>query len=176
MSIDSESKKSWYLVYCKQRQESIAQENLQRQHYETYLPFIKTLKRKRGQGLVEHTEPLFPRYLFIKLGEGIDDWAPIRSTIGVSGLVRFGHITAKVPDSLLAAVRASCDDEGFYNYLPQQLQNGESVRIIEGLFAGYEAIFLAPTGRERAEIMLNTVCESQTRLEVPQAYLERISL
>jgi len=42
--------------------------------------------------LSEIEESLFPRYLFVQLDIGPQglDWGPIRSTMGVSRLVRFG--------------------------------------------------------------------------------------
>ena len=36
-------------------------------------------------------EPVFPRYLFVRLDFGVTNLAPIRSTLGVSDLVRFGE-------------------------------------------------------------------------------------
>lgn len=77
--------KSWYLVHTKIRQEAVALANLQRQGFECFLPLIWVEKLRRGNLQVVQ-EPLFPRYLFIRLGMGAESqsWAPIRSTLGVS--------------------------------------------------------------------------------------------
>ena len=90
---------AWYLLYSKPRQEGVAVENLKRQGYETYLPLIRTRRRRQGQ-YVSLVEPMFPRYLFIHLSDQTDNWGPIRSTLGVSGLVRFGDLPAQVPGRL----------------------------------------------------------------------------
>lgn len=59
----------WYLVHTKPKQEKYALENLQRQGYECYLPLL--LSERIRQGILMVTdEPLFPRYLFIRLGQG----------------------------------------------------------------------------------------------------------
>ncbi|MDR1889022.1 MAG: hypothetical protein LBQ81_06550, partial [Zoogloeaceae bacterium] len=52
-------------------------------------------------------EPLFPRYLFMRLGQGdsAKSWTPIRSTKGVSRLVSFGAKPAKVDDDLIELLR-----------------------------------------------------------------------
>ena len=85
-----------------------AQENLERQGYECYLPtFSKEKLLQSGVAIAD--EPLFPRCLFIRLGQGHTDqsWTPIRSTKGVSRLVRFGLNPAKVHDGLIDCLRAT---------------------------------------------------------------------
>ena len=79
---------NWYLIHTKIRQERVALENLERQGFECFLPLIRAEKLRRGQLLVVQ-EALFPRYLFIRLGTGLESqsWSPIRSTVGVSRLV-----------------------------------------------------------------------------------------
>ena len=84
----SEMRKAWYLIYTKPRQERYARENLERQGYEVYLPLIRDRRRRKGR-YVETVDALFPRYLFIHLDQDTDNWSPIRSTFGVSGLGLF---------------------------------------------------------------------------------------
>ena len=65
---------NWYLVHTKPRQEGIALDNLMRQDYECYMPTLPVEKiRKSALTLVE--QPLFPRYLFIRLGQGLHESA-----------------------------------------------------------------------------------------------------
>ena len=54
----------WYAVFCKPRQEAVAEENLQRQGFHVYLPRTRIRHRRRGQW-VNAIEALFPRYVFI---------------------------------------------------------------------------------------------------------------
>ena len=57
---------SWYLVPTKPRQEKTALINLELQGYECYLPMLSAEKlRQRVLSVID--EPLFPRYLFIRL-------------------------------------------------------------------------------------------------------------
>lgn len=81
----------WCLVHTKPRQEKCALDNLQRQGYLCYLPTMPWEKLRQGLLTVAY-EPLFPRYLFIRLGQGdsAKSWAPIRSTKGASRPVIFG--------------------------------------------------------------------------------------
>ncbi len=143
--------KKWYLLYTKPRQEKIALQHLQNQAYEVYLPLIQVEKIRQGvRGLVE--EALFPRYLFVQLDEaGSQSWAPIRSTVGVSQLVKFGHRFAEVSQDLVAWVH----DHAKLVKLAPELKRGDVVTITEGPFRGMDAIFKTYDGEKRAILLLN---------------------
>lgn len=67
----------WYVMYTKPRQESVALDNLQRQNYTVFYPQARVLKRKAGKGSTAVVEPLFPRYMFVRLEVGVDDFFQI---------------------------------------------------------------------------------------------------
>jgi len=143
---------SWYVVHTKIRQEALAMTNLNRQGFECYIPMIKMEKLRRHKAtLVE--EPMFPRYLFIRLdssGSG-PSWSPIRSTVGVSQLVRFGGQPAVVDAKLIALLR-SREQVG----QPERLfKSGEKVVVADGPFAGIEAIFKTADAESRSMILLD---------------------
>ena len=120
----------WYLVHTKPRQEKCALENLHRQGYQCYLPTLPSEKLRQGLLMVAD-EPLFPRYLFIRLGQGdsAKSWAPIRSTKGVSRLVSFGIEPARVDDDLIELLRTQ---ETSVQTEPERLfKQGERVRLTE---------------------------------------------
>jgi transcriptional antiterminator RfaH len=128
----------WYLVHTKPRQEKFVFDNLDRQGYQCYLPMIPSEKLRQGL-LTVADEPLFPRYLFIRLGQGdsVESWAPIRSTKGVSLLVNFGIGPARVDDVLIELLRTQ---EASIQTQPELLfKTGELVRLTEVPFAGIEA-------------------------------------
>ena len=154
MSGSSPPLKSWYLVYTKPRQEQTARHQLERQGYPVYLPMTQR-SRKRGSRRVPAIEPLFPRYLFIQLDTCRDDWGPIRSTVGVSSLVRFGQEPASVPDALINLLRARESDTGLHDWVEAGFRTGQPVRVVEGVMQGYEGIFVAASGRERVVVLLD---------------------
>ena len=160
----------WYLVYTKARQEEVARQNLERQGYETYLPRIRQRRRRRGKA-VSVIEAMFPRYLFIKLTSGIDNWGPIRSTLGVSNLVRFSHTAARVPDILITTLHQQEDSNGIQKLPDIKLEKGDRVQIIDGPLAGYEAIFAARSSKERVVVLLDIVGK-HTRANVALSDLE----
>ena len=149
-------KRSWYLVYTKPRQENLAQEHLERQGYETYLPQIYQTRRRNGR-YVKTVEAFFPRYLFIHLDSETDNWAPIRSTIGVSKLVRFDNIPAVVPDQLIQALQSNGDENGIQRLMQKNLERGDKVTIIDGPLAGYQGIYQQQNSAERVAVLVDLV-------------------
>jgi transcriptional antiterminator RfaH len=162
--------RTWYLVYCKPRQESVARENLARQGYEIYLPFMRDVRRRQGKR-VSLIAPMFPRYLFIHLNRETDNWAPIRSTLGVVSVVRFGRTAARVPDDLLVMLRSREDAQGIQILPVEEYKPGSRVRITQGGFAGYEGIFQAASGRDRVTVLLD-VLGRKARATVDSASIE----
>lgn len=143
---------AWYLVHTKVRQEMVALHNLERQGYPCYLPQLKVEKRWHGR-VQWVTEPLFPRYLFIRLGSGLGarGWGPIRSTIGVSRLVTFGHAPPRISDEVVAAIQHDLAHE------PAQRRcfaAGDAVQIMEGPFKGLEAVYDMADGQARALVLI----------------------
>ncbi len=163
---------AWYLVYTKAQREHIAFEQLERQHYHCYLPMHRVNKRIRGNHrLIE--VPLFARYLFVRLDLSKDNSAPIRSTIGVSHLVRFGTQLASVPTEFISYCQQRWQQP---NVAPTAalFEPGDPVQIMAGPFAGYDAVFRQAQGSERALVMLN-IAQSFTQLSVEQACLDKVA-
>lgn len=152
--LDSGSVPSWYVVCCKPRQESVAQENLQRQGFEVYLPRIMARRRKQSRW-VDAIEMLFPRYLFVRVDRQRRSTASIRSTRGAVGLVRFGLEPAVVPDRVIEAIRAREDAAtGLHDQLRLAFRAGETVTMLEGPFTGIDGIFANEDGDERAILLI----------------------
>ncbi len=149
------SAERWYAVYTKPNGESIAEVNLERQGFVVYLPRLKQARRRRGRW-VGVVEPLFPRYLFVRLEMQRDNIAPIRSTKGVTGLVRFGLEPAPVPEGFVESLQAAADEDTGCQVIDcTMFKKGDEVRILNGPFAGYNAVFQSANGEERVIILLN---------------------
>ena len=148
--------KNWYLIYTKPQKELVARENLERQGYEIYLPMARLRRRRMGKGTTR-IEPLFPRYLFIHLDTKTDNWSPIRSTLGVSNLVKFGMYPSAVPEALIELLCDRCDEEGIQDITPDEYKEGEAIRVMEGPMTGLEGVFLAKTSSDRVMVLLDIV-------------------
>ena len=138
-----------------------AAENLRRQAFEVYLPNIKQGHRLRGQWQ-EKIEPLFPRYLFIRLNLGEENIAPIRSTHGVTKLVSFSGQPATVPDPFIDALTQVSDpDTGLIHPEKDLFEAGATVTIMDGPLHGLEAIFKVHDGEQRSIILLELLGKLQ---------------
>jgi len=162
---------NWYLVYSKPRQELCSLENLERQGFECFLPLISVEKLRR-KVIVVVQEPLFPRYLFIRLDASQEgrSWNPIRSTTGVSRLVTFGQMPAKVDDQLVEIIRSTVSDASVRQ---RHFEPGELVRINDGPFAGLEAVYQMPDGEARIMVLID-ILSKKVSLSIEPPSLSKI--
>lgn len=165
--------KSWYLLYAKPRQEKVAVENLQRQEYSVYFPQVSLWRTRRGVRQLA-IEPLFPRYLFIHLDSHTDNWAPIRSTLGVMSLVKFGIEPARVPDQLIDFLKSRQNADGLHEWAQPVLEIGKRARVVSGPLAGYEGILIAKSSRERVVLLMDLV-GSQIRAKLNPDQIEPVA-
>ncbi|MGX9863175.1 MULTISPECIES: transcription/translation regulatory transformer protein RfaH [Pseudomonas fluorescens group] len=160
---------NWYLLQCKPRQDERAQLNLQQQNYSTFRPQLMSERSIRGKRQ-RILESLFPGYVFIQLSRD-DNWAPIRSTRGVSRIVEFNHVPARVDEDVIAQLRERSQESIGFPAEPT-LKPGEPLQIVQGPLSPLEGVFLSMQGDERVMILLNFL-NRQQHVSVPLSYLER---
>jgi transcriptional antiterminator RfaH len=156
----------WYVGYTKPRQEGRAAENLLRQGFECRVPVIRAQRRVR-RDVVWQEEAMFPRYLFLRPAPCGAPLERVRSTLGMSGLVRFSGVPATVPHDVVEhlVLLGTERREAFF-------RAGEAVRLVDGPLAGLEAVFECPEGEERAIVLLEFLQRTQ-RVTVPVRALVR---
>ncbi len=164
---------NWYLVHTKPRQEKCALDNLQWQGYECYFPVMPAEKLRLGK-ISTVQQPLFPRYLFIRLGQGpsAQSWTPIRSTKGVSRLVTFGNTPAKVDDALIALLRSH--EESAQAEPGRLFKTGERVRITSGAFTDIEGIYQMMDGDQRVMVLIELMSKS-VKISVAPSALQKLA-
>jgi transcriptional antiterminator RfaH len=157
----------WYLVHTKPSREATAQLNICRQGYESYLPRLLGTVRRKGR-LVERVVPLFPRYLFVRLEEGSQSLAPVRSSVGISDVVRFGTDYAVVPEKVICDLRAREEPlSGLHRVVGNEpFVRGAPVRLSMRPFDGLEGVFVCHDGAERVTVLLSLLGQ-ETRVCVP---------
>lgn len=162
---------AWFAVLTKPRAESLASQHLARQGFEV---MDCRLRRTRpgSQGLRTQVEPLFPRYLFLRSCASGQRLGPVRSTRGVSGVVRFGSRTPIVPDTVIDAIRARQDEQGYVHLDPPGLAQGDRVRVTEGPMCGLEGIFEDTCGTERVRLLIH-VLGAPVHVTLPRSQLAR---
>jgi len=163
----------WYLLVTKPHKDAYAEEQLNNQGYTTYRPLVNHKKKVRGK-IKEVEESLFPRYIFIQLKTGVDNWSSIRSTRGVLNIVRFGAEFAKVPEALIQKLQESEDANKKLAKDLDRFKGGDRVVIEAGPFIGIEGVFKQYKGDERVIVLLN-VLQQATKLEIPLLDIEIVA-
>jgi transcriptional antiterminator RfaH len=165
----SSDESGWYVVYARPRQEARAMENLSNQGFNCFLPAIH-VERLRGGPRAMISEPLFPRYLFVYLEAGRSNWSAIRSTRGVSHLVQFGGVAARIPSALIDALT---EQPALNKAL---FDAGDQLKVIDGPFVGFEAevlrLYEAPDGEARVMVLMDILTRPQ-KISLPASAVRK---
>ncbi|WP_372628222.1 transcription/translation regulatory transformer protein RfaH [Arsukibacterium sp.] len=147
-------KDTWYLLYCKPRQEQRAQQHLANQGFNSFVPLLTVNKLKAGKQ-VKVTEPMFPRYLFLQISSEQLNLSSIRSTRGISDFVRFGQQLAQVPAGLIASLNLQQLAQQQQENNNQPFKAGDPLTVLNGPFSGIEAVYQLAEGDKRSVVLLN---------------------
>ncbi|MGH8046106.1 MAG: transcription termination/antitermination protein NusG [Chthoniobacterales bacterium] len=146
----------WYCVRVRPKQESVSARMLRSETgIEVFCPFIR-FKRARRAGTMWVTEGMFPGYLFGRFSFA-ESHRHIMSISGVTTIVRFGGRPAIVPDEIVAELRSHVTDEETI-VIPQPVEPGTEVKIVQGAFKGVKAVVsrVLPA-RERVAVLLEVL-------------------
>jgi transcriptional antiterminator RfaH len=150
----------WYLAHTKPQRETLAEEHLQRQGYLVQLPLVRRVARRKIS-----LEPLFPRYIFFKPSSPQQSLSPVRSTHGVSTIVRFGPELAVLSDDRCAAIMAyaQSQQEGGVEALldVQGIRVGQKVLVNSGAFAGLEGL-VSRVAKDRVMVLMSLLGKERT--------------
>ena len=164
---------SWFAVYTKPRQEHIALLNLGRQSFECFLPMAENPYQRRSKKNQPRCEPLFPRYLFLNAIPEVQNLATVRSTRGVVGLVRSGYELIRVCEPIITGLKARINpDTGLIPLEPVTLNDGDTVRVFDGPFAGLQGVLQERCSATRSLLLLNLLGTEAT-VEVDSMLLQR---
>lgn len=154
---------SWFLAQLKPNCASIADKNLKRQGFRTFLPMEEETRQKGGK-YVTAMRPLFPGYIFVAFDAARGVWRTVNSTYGITRLVSFGKEPTAVPRDLVSELMQRCDTTGKL-LSPKLLTPGDQVTLTKGPFANFAAKVekIAP---DRRVWVLMEVMGGQTRIAV----------
>lgn len=162
----------WYAMRSKPRKEESLWRQLRAREVEVFYPRIKV---QPVNPRARKVRPYFPGYLFIRAdleetGLSTFRWMPFSV-----GLVTFGGEPAHVPDSLIHAIRRRVEEiNAAGGELFDGLKKGDVVKIKEGPFEGYEAIFDARLdGAERVRVLLKFLSDRNVPVELRASQIER---
>lgn len=167
-----ESPAAWYVAYTESRLEQLASLNLQQQGFLTYLPMYRGIPKRSVKSTATtpgktaaSLEPMFPRYLFFKPASQKQSISSVRSTRGVSAVVRFGSYFAQVQPETLAALRHH-EELGALQAPPDRMlpQRGSRVKLLDPALNGLEG--LVDSVSAQRVIVLMEILGRQTRVRL----------
>ena len=144
--------KHWYLIQFKPNSYRLAERNLHRQGFETFLPMQKITRRKASR-FVSDLKPLFPGYMFVSVKSELAPWRTINSTIGVSRLVSFDGTPKPLPLPLISSLMLRCDTSGTL-LPPKTLNVGDTVDVLSGPFANFVATVEKVDAKQRVWLLM----------------------
>lgn len=154
---------NWFLAQIKPNCANVAQKNLKRQGFETFMPLEEETRQRNGKFSCT-IRPLFPGYIFVAFDVTRGLWRTINSTYGITRLVCFGNEPTAVPSDLVQQLKLRCDARS--NFLPSNLlESGDQVTLTKGPFASFVAEVEKITPDERVWVLME-VMGGQTRVAV----------
>ena len=111
----------------------------------------KTIRHARQYKTVK--SPFFPRYLFVKLDLKKDRWRSVNGTFGVSSMIMRGEQPKPVPHGIIENLIRITDANGIISF-EQELQIGNSVRVLSGPFANLVGELITVDDSGRVKVLL----------------------
>ena len=159
---------NWYAIRSHPRKEESLWNQILSQGLDAYYPHMRV---KTVNPRARKIRAYFPGYLFVKAdlaltGLSTFQWMPFSV-----GLVSFGGEPAVVPEALIQAIRQRLDaiEKAGGEHLKdlEGIRSGDQVKVLEGPFQGYEAIFDARIpGSERVRILLKMLNQRSLPVEM----------
>ena len=155
----------WYALRSKPRKENALYQQTLSRGYNVFYPQIRANPVNPRACRVK---PFFPGYMFINMDIGSVGLSTFRWMPYSVGIVCFGGEPSSVPDFLISEISQRTE---LLNQSAQDTQlpfnHGDQVRIDEGVFEGYEAIFdEGLSGGKRVRVLLELLNGRHVRLEL----------
>jgi len=144
----------WVCLFSQPHRERLALGSLSQAGFEVYLPLYQKLVLRSGKR-VPMRVPLFPRYLFARAGSGEASLATSYRMRGVSSFASRTLEQSLVSEKIISAIRARHDEDGDVVLDLASIKPGQLVKILDGPFAGLQAVFAEPDDRKRSYILLD---------------------
>jgi transcription antitermination factor NusG len=147
---------SWYGIRTRSNHEKVISALLDSRGYEQYLP-LHRVRRHWSDRVVVSEQPLFPGYVFCRFDP--NKRLGIITIPGVVTVIGFGRKLAPIADSEIEAVRTVLESG-----VPVQtcgfLQEGQRVRVKQGVLTGVEGVLLKRKSQWRLVISVTTLHRS----------------
>lgn len=127
----------WLIVQIKPNSYDLANRNLERQGFETFIPKMKVTNKINNKFITKEAY-VFPGYIFVAFNPFISMWQKINYTYGVSKVLSFNKKPAEISSDLIIQIKNK------YNLNDVELENdelnqGDLVKLYSGPFVDFFA-------------------------------------
>ena len=162
----------WYVLRSKPRKETSLARYASSLRVEVFLP---TIPVRPVNPRASRVGPYFPGYLFVhtdlaQVGQSTFRWMPLSQ-----GLVCVGGEPAFVAEQVVEALRDRVGQIWDAGGLGEaRFERGDAVRILGGVFDGYDGIFdRGLPGAERVRILLRMIHDRYVPLDIDPGLIQR---
>jgi transcription antitermination factor NusG len=154
LALEADEGPRWRLVRAQTGREMLADEQLRRQGFITFLPKqLKTVRHARTVRVA--LGAYFPGYLFIEIDLARDRWRSVNGTLGVSRMIGPEERPTPASRGVVEALIEAADARGVITGPP--LQAGQKVRIVAGAFAEQLAVIERLDDAGRVRVLLDII-------------------
>jgi transcriptional antiterminator RfaH len=158
----------WAAVRLQPQRGKLALHCLSLAGFTTYQPLLRERRRVRGRW-EDVTSALFPNYAFVLIQL---QWHAAHYAAGVVGLILSAGAPARVPDPVIAAIRAR-ERDGLVELPKPKLRRGDPVRVREGPFHGLAGLYDGQAPHQRVAVLL-AFLGAQQRVILPKDDVEAV--
>lgn len=162
----------WYAMRSKPNKETALSLELHAREVDVFYPQLRVHPANPRSRTIR---PYFPGYLFVHADLNRVAFSDLHWLPFSLGLLTFGGEPASVSDELIHRLERRVEQiNGAGGEFFDRLQKGEIVQIVDGPFAGNEAIFdVRLPGSERVRVLLKLLSRQQVPLVLPTGQVQR---
>ncbi|MEO5742054.1 MAG: UpxY family transcription antiterminator [Vicinamibacterales bacterium] len=123
---------SWFAIWTRSRHEHVVREQIQRKHFDTFLPTITRWSRWKDRKK-KIDWPLFPGYCFARFTQ--EEALSILKCTGVVNIVSVEGKPAPIPDHEIEGIRRLLESDLQYDPCPL-IREGTMVEVTHGALKG----------------------------------------
>ncbi|MBV6396416.1 MAG: Transcription antitermination protein RfaH [Anaerolineales bacterium] len=162
----------WYVLHSKPRKEEFLLDQLRLNKFTAYCPLLRVTPINPRARKVR---PYFPGYVFVQADLTREKASSLQWMPGATGFVAFDGAPARVPDGFMPLLRQRVDEiNASGGETLHEIRPGDTVRLVGGMFAGYEAVFDARLpGSERVRVLVHMLQRRALPVELPAGQVKK---
>jgi transcription antitermination factor NusG len=167
---EAPSDKQWYAVFTIPQNEKSAARHLSQRDVESFLPTYQTLRNWRNRQRVQLVLPLFPSYLFVRIGKR--ERGKVLGSPGVLRIVGTNREPVPVPETTIEFLRSDLCARNIEPY--HEMVVGQRVRIRDGAMSGLQGILVRKNNNFRFVLTVNLI-NQHAAVEIGAENLEPVA-